>query len=172
MIIHHAFKKETIHIPGDPDPTESNLLILFCVAVLTVLFIICTCTLYCCIRKYFCFKPVKKISSPFGALSKKAFQPVIKSLVKSPTNDQNVIEQTVKPLSESRKLVENTGVSRTRRMKPRHRGPSFYKTRKNSSYNLQVPLDKGSITAEMFTPNSRANLKKEIVLYKAPSFNE
>lgn len=167
MIIHHALKSDN-NISKDSDTSESNLLILFCIALLTVLFIICTCTLYCCIRKYFCFKLIKKTSSPFGALSKKAFQPVIKSLFKSPTNDQNVIEQSAKPLSESRKVVEH----RTRRMKPRNRGPSFYNTRKNSSYNLQVPLDKGSITAEMFTPNSRANLKREIVLYKAPSFNE
>lgn len=172
MIINYELSPNSIGSDGDDDDT--NLMIIFCIAVLTILSIICICTLYCCLRKYVFFKPINKTISPFAALSKKAFQPVIHSL----TSDQNVVECSTKAVSETKKRPDAAlpAISRGRRAKPsRGKGANSCNAQGGkSSYNTQVshPLDKGSITADMFTPIVNANLKKEMILFKAPSFNE
>lgn len=172
MIINYGLSNDL----GDADFDEANLMVLLCIAVLTILSIVCICTLYCCLRKYIFSKPLGKTASPFAALSKKAFQPVI---VHQITSDQNAIEHCNKAISDTKKRPDlATGISRGRRAKPirqaRGAGHLNAPSGGTSSYNMQVsnPLDKRSITAEMFTSNVNTNSRKEILLFKAPSFTE
>lgn len=148
-----------------------DLIITFCISILTILSVICVCTFYYCCRRYVFNRPNNKSTLPYTE-SPTDFVAKKTSMVKR--------KRTSQP-TKIHKRTSSYNLQPAGASPPNSQAASVYSNAQASGvHNLQLlpvvapstPLDRGSITAEMFTGQTDANLKKEIILYKAPSFVE
>mgnify|MGYP006965679474 CR=1 FL=1 len=174
-----------------PAYKPTNTIVIICITVLTILAIGCLVALYFCCKKHLwltstikttlddsnseCIQPARKSVHPSISTST---IPTIQNAVDNSSSTGSTItpyERTTsnKAVETSKRPNSAQSISKQRRQSRKHLS-SIKFTRPHASPTSPIMMDKAAITAEMFSQANilEPNSKKEIVLFKSPSFSE